>query len=305
VLAVFASASAACGGDGDDAPDTESSATRSATRTSSTERPSAGPSVQRGSPNAAVSPATTPNAASGGPTPAASADSTPSSADATLIAGAGGDIAGGDPSAPRENVSDAPTPPPGATIDPTVIAPPDPAVAGLQVLVDADATSPGIQATRTVAVGDVFRVAVVAANAADIAAYNFFLDYDRGLAIAPSYTGGSTTDRNPDLDEGTMGAGWSCLPAPEGDIDDPGGIDGDGNPATGRALLSCFNTTASASGSVVLAVIELRAVSAGSLSLALNEVALGNSVGAPLGQCNGGVLGDPDIPCTGATVTIQ
>ena len=131
------------------------------------------------------------------------------------------------------------------------MAPPDPGVSGLQLIIDADASEPGIQSSRTVNAGDVFRVAVVAADVTEgIAAFNFYLNYNRAVAIAPSYTGGATTDRNPDLHEETMGAGWSCLPAPEGDLDDAGGINGDGNPATGQALLSCFNTSGSATGDV-------------------------------------------------------
>lgn len=217
----------------------------------------------------------------------------------------GGDIGGGDPSAPRETVGDVPAPPPGAQIDPDEVAPPEPGVSGLQLIVDANATEPGIQSSRTVNAGDVFRVAVVAANASDIASFNFFLDYNRALAIAPSYAGGSTTDRNPDLDEGTMGAGWSCLPAPEGDTDDPGGINGDGDPATGQALLSCFNTSTGTSGALVLAVVEFRAITSGTLSLSLSGVALGNSETVLLGKCESDPGEDPPIPCIGATVNVN
>jgi hypothetical protein len=203
-------------------------------------------------------------------------------------------------------VAGAPTPPVGASIDPTTIAPPDPTVAGLQILVDADASRPGIQATRTVKRGDVFRAAVVAANAnEDIAAFNFFVDYDRLKAVAPSYVGGAATDRNPDLDEGSLGTGWSCIPTPEGDVDDPPGINGDGDPETGRALLSCFNTAASVTGTLVLGVIEFRAVDSGELSLELGAVALGNSVGETVGQCGADSPGRPAIPCVSAVVTVQ
>ena len=293
----------ACGGGSGDSNDTAVTPARTVLNATGTVPTASVNSASAEAAVASVPPATSP-AAHG--TVSAGA-STPSSSDATLIAGAGGDIAGGDPSSSRQEVGGGSTPPSGATIDSTVVAPPQPDAAGLQLIIDADATTPGIQPSRTVSTGDVFRVAVVLVDAADgVSAFNFFVDYDRRLAIAPSYAGGSTTDRNPDLDEGTMGGEWSCLPAPEGDIDDEGGINGDGDPATGRALLSCFNVTFGATGDLVLGVIEFRAVSAGSLPLSLNSVALGNSVGAPIGQCaGGGAPGDPELPCTGATITIE
>jgi hypothetical protein len=177
----------------------------------------------------------------------------------------------------------------------------------MQLIVDTDASAVGIQASRLVKKGDVFRVAIVVANPTEsIATINFFVDYNRAVAIAPSYTGGATTDRNPDLHEASMGAGWSCLPAPEGDVDDAGGINGDGNPATGQALLSCFNTSGTATGDVVLAVVEFRAVSSGTLSLGLSGVSLGTASFAELGRCESDPdTGSPVIPCVGATVTVN
>lgn len=278
---------------------------RSARSTGEAGSPSSGASAERGTPGVQT-PSTGRTAApdSGGSTPAGG-PATASSADATLVAGTGGDIAGGDPSAAREPVGDVPTPPPGARADPDEVAPPEPNVNGLQLLIDADASEPGIQASRTVNAGDVIRVAIVAANASDIAAFNYFVDYNRAVAIAPSYTGGSTTDRNPDLDEGTAGAGWSCLPAPEGDTDDPGGINGDGNPATGQALLSCFNVGGTASGTVILGIVEFRTVAPGTLTLGLSSVTLGNSGGAEIGRCESDQTPGPAIPCIGASVVVN
>jgi hypothetical protein len=172
----------------------------------------------------------------------------------------------------------------------------------MRIVVDVDASAAGIQETRTTAVDETFRVAIVATNvAADVASFNFFVDYDRRLAIAPSHTAGASTDRNPDLDESSMGDGWSCLPDPEGDVDDPGGIGGDGDPETGRALLSCFNTTRSVTGTIVLGILELRAVAGGELALTPNGVALGSPGGEIVAQCEGIAA----VPCVAATVTIR
>ena len=176
----------------------------------------------------------------------------------------------------------------------------------MQIIVDADASAPGIHSSRIVNEGDVFRVAIVVANPTEsIAAFNFYLDYNRNVALAPSYVGGRTTDRNPDLHEDSMGAAWSCLPAPEGDIDDPGGTNGDGDPGTGRALLSCFNTTGAASGTVVLGTVEFRAVAAGSLSIGLSDVSVSGVAFNEFGRCEADQTAGPAIPCVGATVTVN
>jgi hypothetical protein len=225
-------------------------------------------------------------------------------------------VTGGDASQPREAVSTLPPPPPGTTpvIDPTTIAAPDgpppatdPGVDpnALQLAVDLDAAAPGIQSTRDVAVGDVFRVAVVVLNIPDnagLAAFNFELDYDRGVVIAPTFAGGEATDRNPDLNQIGVGADWSCLPAPQGDLDDAGGIEGDGNPSTGQAFLSCFTTGAGNTGDIVLATIEFHAVAAGSLTLDLANVNVGTNIDE-IARC-----GDSDehvVPCTGAQLKVD
>jgi hypothetical protein len=59
------------------------------------------------------------------------------------------------------------TPRAGTTpsVDPTEIAPPDVPTADLALIVDMDASKPGIQSSRDLNPGDVFRVAVVVVGA--------------------------------------------------------------------------------------------------------------------------------------------
>ncbi len=251
---------------------------------------------------------------------------TVSEADQTVAAGAGAGISGGDPNAPQQVVGTVPVPPPGVTpvVDATQIAAPNPPQDGCgsteticRFIIDMDASTPGIQSSRDVKVGDVFRVAVVfvgvpppGGSFGGLSAFNFNLNYDRTKLIASTISGGSSTDRNPDLNVPALGGdavGWSCLPAPEGDLDDPGGIDGDGDPATGQAFLSCFTpATGQASGDLVVAVVEFHAIAKGAVPLRLSDINTSDKIGSPLGQCTG----DPDksvkeVPCDPGTVNVQ
>jgi hypothetical protein len=317
-IAVLAIVAAGCGGGGDNdgggtpnASGTSTTASRTATGTGTPDGTSVDPS---GSPVRGTAGVPTPAGAGntpvtgggGGATPGAVA--TPNAFEATFAAEAGGDIAGGDPSQPRQPVGSVPTPPPGAAVDPPAIAPPNPSATGLQMLLDLDASTPGIQTSRTVSVGDVFRVAVVVTNVPPegVSAFNFFLNYDKTKVVAPTYTGGSSNDRNPDLNNDALGEGWTCLPAPEGDTDDPGGISGDGNPATGQALLSCFLLDSAPSGTLVLATVEFHAIASGSVPMTINGVALaGGPTINTFGRCEADADTGPAIPCTGATVTVK
>src|SRR5581483_4713773 len=204
------------------------------------------------------------------PTPGANSDPqatvTPdaTSGDATFIASNGDptynealmdNTAGGRITDPPHVISTIPAPPADAqpSIDPLTIASPEP-VDGQQphAIIDLDAAAPGIQSTRTVHVGDIVRIGVVLvgvpaydanAKTGGLAAFNFVVNYDLTKILAPTIAGGSTIARNPRPNVAALGgsdAKWSCLPAPEGDTDEPGGIDGDGDPATGQAFLSCF-----------------------------------------------------------------
>lgn len=261
----------------------------------------------------------------GASTPAA--QSTLSPADATVGAGVGSGLGGGDPNAPGQVVSTIPAPPPGVTpsVDSTQVAdanPPDAQctspTAGCGVIVDMDASTPGIQASRTVKVGDIFRVGVVFVKVppyvntiGGLNAFNFTLNYDKTKVIAPTISGGSPVDRNPKLNVdalGGPGANWTCLPAPEGDLDDPEGIAGDGDPNTGQAFLSCFTTSASgqAGGNLVVATIEFYAVASGSTTFSLTNLVAADPLGTPSMTC----ASEPDptapvVDCAPGTVTVE
>ncbi len=310
-FAVLCVVAAACGGGGDDPGSTPAGGTTTVVATKVSGTPGAATSKTAGTASAAAG---SPGATTGTPVLGAATPlpvNSATAAAATSAAELGGDIAGGDPAAPRQAVSTIPAPPAGSSpvVDSTEVAPPAVDDPGLKLIVDLDAATFGIQSTRTVKAGDVFQVAIVMANIPEdeaLGAFNFFLDYDHAKIVAPSYANGSSTDRNPDLNEASMGGGWQCLPAPEGDVDDPGGIEGDGNPATGRALISCFNVEGHASGTVVLATVEFHAASTGSTGVILSEVAAysGKAL-TPVGMCAGDSSGAVVVPCEAGTVTIE
>jgi hypothetical protein len=175
-----------------------------------------------------------------------------------------------------------------------------------------DASTPGIQSSRDVHPGDTFRVAIVAVNIppynnnmGGIYALNFNLNYDKTKIVAPTIAGGPTTDRNPRLNVAALGgadAQWNCLPAAEGDLDDPGGTDGDGNPATGQAFLSCYAAgTPSVGGTQVVATVEFTAIATGSSELKLSETALADAVAIEFAHCEGDAANPPFVPCPSGT----
>src|SRR5204863_856860 len=104
----------------------------------------------------------------------------------------------------------------------------------------------------------------------------------RTKIVAPTYSGGLPTNRNPRLNVADLGGdsvGWQCIPAPEGDLDDPGGISGDGDPNTGQAFLSCYTSgLGPASGTLVVATITFTAIASGSTELKLTDVAAADTV---------------------------
>jgi hypothetical protein len=191
-------------------------------------------------------------------------------------------LIGGDPSTPPRVVTDLPPRPPGATIDPYDIAPPNASASGIEFIIDTNASEPGIQGTRTVKVGDVFRVGVVVTNIpapsggqGGLTAFGFEMLYDIRRIIAPTIEGGSSLGRNPDMNEAGLGGAapeWSCLPpGPEGDADEPGGYIGDGDPATGQAIIGCYTPgRLPQSGTLVLATVQFQAISPGTLTLRLS-----------------------------------
>ncbi len=298
---------AACGGSDDK---NDESATPS-TGTASVSTPA--PNTGGGSPAVGVTPGATAEPSTGlGDAPTLTA------ADRTLVADGGG-VEGGDPSAPPVVVATIPpvTPRAGTTpaVDPTEIAPPDVATADLAVIVDMDASKPGIQSSRDLNPGDVFRVAVVVVAAPQfnndiggIAAFNFNLNYDKTKIVAPTIAGGASTSRNPTLNLAGLGgadAQWQCLPTPEGDLDDPGGTEGDGDPDTGQAYISCFAPGSQlVGGTVVIATIEFTAIQKGSTELKLSEVAVADAVALEIAHCPGDGL-EPTVPCESGTANVK
>lgn len=250
----------------------------------------------------------------GSPEPAGTqaAPVTVSPEDATKIAG---DVTGGGPDSTPQVIGTpivigAGTP----VIDPTEIADAEPDASGLQFIVDMNASQPGIQAVRDVNPGDTFKVAIIAINVppnqlntGGITAFNWTLDYDKTKIVAPTIVGGPATERNPDLNVPELGgdtAGWDCLPAPEGDLDDPGGINGDDKPETGQAFLSCFTAGAKESGTVTLAIITFTAIASGSSNLSLGNLSVGDIIGLNVGSCEGD-LTEPFVPCRDGTANVR
>ena len=308
---------AGCGGSDSRTTGTPTSALGKAVSTVNTTRTPAGTSAS-GSPGAGSAP--TPGSSTS-TTPGASQRTTPSTenADATAIGSGVGSVSGGDPSQPRQIVSTIPAPPKGYTpvVDPTLTPVPagtDPTEVAetpeFRLAIDLDLTTPGIQGTRDINVGDTILAGVYIENmpapseGGGIVAFNFTVKYDRTRLLAPTVGGDEPTNRNPDLNQAGLGSGWSCLPAPEGDLDDPGGINGDGDPATGEAFLSCFSTSGTRTGTILLATIEFHAVASGTSALDFMNVAVGAGAGDEVARCQDTAPGKV-VPCTGGSVTIR
>ena len=352
-LCLGALAFAACGGGGDDGDKTVTGTQTNKTKTAATAKSgtpgASGTAVgttAAGTPgnNATAGANTTPGAngtsapgsspapgetprpgetiAASNKTPVALEASTPTSSERdALNEDVPADFIGGDIDAPPEVLTDLPALPPGATIDPTTIGPTNVTTAGVEAIVDLSASEPGIQSTRTIKVGDVIRVGLVLTNVPDtgLAAFRVVITYDKTKIVAPTIINGSSLSRNPDHNEAGLGSGpggWSCLlPAPEGDTDDPGGLAGDGDPATGEALLECLGPPPLAyeTGVVVFATVQFQALAPGNVTLAFSgrdsnsrngpsEFADSGGSRVRLGTCGGD---DPPIPCRSATLTVQ
>lgn len=224
---------------------------------------------------------------------------------------------GGNPADAPRIISTIPAPPDGASpsIDPDTIAEVEAPDDQLRIVIDMNASEPGIQRERTVKRGDRFKVGVVVFNAppfsnniGGISNLEFKIRYDRRVILAPTYEGGPATARNPRLNiEGlaTEGATWQCLPAPEGDLEDPIGIFGDGIPETGEAFLSCFTVgRATQSGDKVLGVVEFYAIDDGESDLELFDVHLGDGLSIIWGNCEGDML-QPQAPCDPGFVKVE
>lgn len=252
----------------------------------------------------------------GGPA-AAGASPTASALERTVAAEIDPSTTGGNPGDAPRIISTIPAPPEGSTpsIDPDTIAEVEAPDGELRFVIDMNASEPGIQRERTVKRGDRFKVGVVVFNAppfsnniGGISNVEFKIRYDRRVIVAPTYEGGPATARNPRLNvEGlaTEGATWQCLPAPEGDLEDPVGIYGDGLPETGEAFLSCFTIgRATQSGDKVLGVVEFYAIDDGESALELFDLHVGDGLSIIWGNCEGDML-EPQAPCEPGSVTVE
>jgi hypothetical protein len=251
-------------------------------------------------------------------TPGASrTDATAPAIEKTAAAEIDPSTTGGNPGDAPRIISTIPAPPDGATpsIDPDTIAEVEAPDHQLRIVIDMNASEPGIQRERTVKRGDRFKVGVVVFNAppfsnniGGISNLEFKIRYDRRVILAPTYEGGPATARNPRLNvEGlaTEGATWQCLPAPEGDLEDPIGIFGDGLPETGEAFLSCFTIgRATQSGDKVLGVVEFYAIDEGESDLQLFGVSLGDGLPIIWANCEGDLL-EPQVPCDPGSVKVE
>ncbi len=293
-LVLSLAVTAACGGDDDDDGTVTGTRTVASTRASGTSRP-----------------ATAIGGATSTPDPQLGPIEDLSPQEQTAIAG---DVSGGDPNLPPQIVATAPPVDSDGTpvADSTAIAEPSDPPSGTRFLIDMNATEPGIQTERDVNAGDTIRVAVVAANMPDdgadggIAAVQFTVNYDATKLFSPSISGGPTTDRNPDLNTPALGEdlAWLCLPAPEGDKDDAGGIDGDGNPLNGQAYLSCFIISRGVTtGTFVIGVITFQALESGEVDLTLTDTLSVNFIGLTIAACSFNEF--PEVPCDGATLNIR
>lgn len=348
-VALTAVAAVACGGGGDDddegtpgANTTRTATSRTATRTNGTPgsettqagTPGAGqtPGAGAGSPAAGGTTAAGSSSPAPGTTPGAGATPgtqpggilpsdvpTPTGAERDALDGISEEdiesAFGGNPNDPPTVITDLPAQPPGASTDPTTIADPQPDAGGVEIIIDLNASEPGIQSTREVRVGDIIRVGVVAANTpafangqGGLAAFNFFMRYDRTKIVAPTIIGGSSNARNPDLNDPGLGANsnWACAPpAPEGDADDPGSASGDGDPATGQAFISCYWALGSTyeSGNLVIATVTFQAVGSGTTVLDFQDAAVVDAVAHAFGTCGDSV--EATVPCRSATLTVR
>lgn len=347
-LCVASALAVACGGGGEDdnGDETSTSGTRTATRTAGTGTPAAEGTGTPGADGTAgaegtAAPGTTATNPQGTPVPNATtapgqpttAPGQPTTAPGTTPAAADPDVAptpsdderavsdevpdelaGGNANDPAEVVTDLPPVPPGATIDPLTIAPPNATAGGIEWIVDLNASEPGIQTSRSVKVGDVVRVGIVVTNLPGggdaLSAFGIALGYDYTKIIAPSIEGGSALARNPDFNEAALGgapSGWQCTPpGPTGDGDEPGTYEGDGDPATGQAFIGCFTAgdSSTASGTLVLAVVQFQAVATGTSTIEMLDHSQTGLWGGGGFTAIGGCGGEVSVPCRSASITV-
>ncbi len=154
------------------------------------------------------------------------------------------------------------------------------------IAIDASPALPGVQSSASVSGGSI-TVDVVVSNIADVAAFNFDVEYDPAVLSGPTIGSGPSTDRNPDANQGFLegtGRAFSCTPP------DPNGAVTWGTKKAAR--ISCVSTgsaTGPATGAgTTIASVTLNVIGslgAGS-SLALKNVNVFNSEVVEVASCN-------------------
>jgi hypothetical protein len=87
-------------------------------------------------------------------------------------------------------------------------------------------------------------------------------------------------------------------------MDAPGGIEGDGVPASGQAFASCFTLgDAAAGGTHTLATITFTATTPGESVLSFSAATIAGATGEEYAHCAGAPDG-PVVRCLAATITV-
>ena len=175
-----------------------------------------------------------------------------------------------------------------------------PVSSSAQVAIDALPGLAGVQSTGA-PVSGVVTVDIVASNVADVAAFNFDLEYDPAVFSGPTIGVGPSTDRNPDADQTFLestGRTFTCTPP------DPNGAVSSSTQKAAR--ISCVSTGTTAGpgtgGGTKIASVTLNAIgSLGSSSaLSLKNVNVFNSTVIEVASCNPSV--SVTTSCSSATI---
>lgn len=175
-----------------------------------------------------------------------------------------------------------------------------PVSSSAQVAIDALPGLAGVQSTGA-PVSGVVTVDIVASNIADVAAFNFDLEYDPAVFSGPTIGVGPSTDRNPDADQTFLestGRTFTCTPP------DPNGAVSSSTQKAAR--ISCVSTGTTAGpgtgGGTKIASVTLNAIgSLGSSSaLSLKNVNVFNSTVIEVASCNPSV--SVTTSCSSATI---
>ncbi len=137
-----------------------------------------------------------------------------------------------------------------------------------------------------------------------VGSFNIEVVYDDTIILAPEVAdSGTALDDNPDANQAALGGGWNCsgfgFAYPVGDGDPLSG------PGHGRAKIGCLSLTGpftfASTGDVALVNFDTQGPD-GTSSLALENVIVGDVIGAEQGSCNP-AIGFP-MPCVDGSVTV-